>query len=234
MSVRALLLLLALLPATARSDASSFPRSRFSIAGKAAHREAFAGLFAGGMQRHVLPLRESDKIARIVVPRIAVDVMNMISSCQAAPVCLFPDEAVLWDISATGSQVMPGPIDEPISLRVPLAAPFPTEGTLPARVVSMDVPEWIAGILLPFGIRILGDRSSLSTAALTEAGWREANRWRNTGRGPQPFPFCSALIVSRQESRLPVLVMRKLRDSMAATALATRHRAPTGGGLFLL
>lgn len=161
------------------------------------------------------------KISRIIIGRIAINMMNMFSRCKETAIMILPDQPMLKNITRFVSQVAIWHKNKPITFPVFLAASFPAMRLLAFRIMTMDISDWISFILSTGKRSNFSNRSFSSTATFAKTTWLKISRWIN------PPCFLGSLEgwgMSLQVFRKAILVVRLPWYFLAAAAIAYIHK----------
>lgn len=173
------------------------------------------------MQGAVLLLRQRDKIARIVVLSVAVDVVHILVRIQSAAIRLLPDETMLGNVSADVREVVIGQPHQYVALAGNLATSLPSVGALPSRVVPANKADRMTFDVSKFSTRVFRDGRALSAPAFADTTRRY--KVRGDALPGHLFPGkaigSSAREMPAHESRWAMAVVPGRRNRLPATAL---------------
>lgn len=166
---------------------------------------------------------QGNKICEVVIRPVAIDMMNTLSGKKRAPMCLFPDKAMLKDIPLYICSGMLRRIDIPV-------APMLITATLPLWMVwaflARHVMTMYEVALLGMAISGLAIRIADRYGGSTTASTKEVRLNAITRHTLIPMGLSCLSEMVRKEAGRMILVMGLRLDGLAASTFAELHGIP--------
>jgi hypothetical protein len=175
------------------------------------------------MKADVIRTGKGNEVFWSIVPLVPIDVVYPFVREQLSTIGLFPNKAMLKNITCRISKVVFRHPYHPVS-QLALTSAFPTAATLPAKMVSFQVAHWLTCYSPVSSGTTARNRRRLPAATFTDARRNIVRVDGDSLPSIHLFPnFLNSQMMRGQKSRKSIFVMRLPGNLLTAAAFTNVH-----------